>query len=305
MKRKLLLLGVIGVVACQGLSLSLAATSSGGGAVSVAIRKYKAGNYTGCLQDTQSIVSRDPSNALAYYYMAMAYVQAGQKDKAIDAYQKVLNLRPNSVLSTYATTGKRCIETPDKCHEPVKEGEQTDMDKIINSNYSGGLSDSVRTQVEQKRLERLKQEMNTQDEVNNYKLRKFTDYTKQRSQAGGEDQLASTEKMPTNDEIVAAVKVLNRAGLSQYSQSAMPSNVYSQMANPMMTAQNPESAQLSMMLGGQNQSGNNNMMNMIPFMLAQSKNGESGNPYTPQLMQSMLMNSMIPDFSFNTNDDNR
>lgn len=296
MKRNLLLFATL-VIMCQCFTLASAATSKISGPVSIAIKKYKAGNYSGCLQDVQSIVKRDPSNSIAYYYMAMSYAQAGKKDEAIGAYQKVLNLRPNAVLFTYATTGKRCLETPDKCHETQ---ELTEIDKMVASPYGDGLSDSVKVQVEKKRLDLIRNEMNANDEINNYKLKQFKDFTNQRSQAAPENKIVAEDKMPTSDEIVAALKVLKKAGLDQ-------SGGYSQMTNPMMVPQNAESAQLSMMLGSQNQSGNNNnnMMNMIPFMLAQSKNGQSGagNPYSPQLMQTMMMNSMLPDFNFNTNDD--
>ena len=37
------------------------------------ISKYKNGNYTGCLQELYALTKKDPSNAAAYYYMAMAY----------------------------------------------------------------------------------------------------------------------------------------------------------------------------------------------------------------------------------------
>ena len=297
MKRNLLLVVAILIVMYQCFSLAIAGTNTVSGPVSIAIKKYKAGNYTGCLQDVQVIVRSDPSNTIAYYYMAMSYAQAGQKDQAISAYQNVLNLHPNSVLYTYATTGKRCLETPDKCQETEQ---LSDIDKMIASPLGDTLSTSVKTSVEKNRLDKIKNEMNNVDEVNNYKLKQFKDFTNQRSQADADAKIASEAKAPTNDEIVAALKVLKKAGLDQ-------SSGYSQMTNPMMMPQNEESAQLSMMMGSQNQSGNNNnnMMNMIPFMLAQSKNGQNnaGNPYSPQLMQSMMMNSMLPDFNFNTNDD--
>jgi len=309
MKRKLLLLMAVLVIMCQCFLLPAVATQTLSAPVVTAIKKYKAGNYTGCLQDTQLIVVRDPSNAIAYYYMAMAYVKAGNKDKAIEAYQKVLTLSPNPVLKKYAATGNRCIATPDLCKEDEKnQPELTDVDKMVGSTYVGGLSESARAQVEEKRLQMIKNEMNTDTDLNNYKFKQFTDYTKQHSQAEVTDKVASADKMPTNDEVVAAMKVLSRAGLSPYSQNNTALNGYAQVnnANP-MAQQSAESAQLSMMMGSGNQSGNNNnnMMNMIPFMLAQSKNGQGngGNPYSPQLIQSMMMNSMLPDFNYNTDKD--
>ncbi len=278
--------------------------------VSLAIKKYKAGNYTGCLQDMQSIVAKDPSNAVAYYYIAMSYTQAGRQDKAIEAYSKVLSLKPNPTLYEYATTGKMCLETPDKCKFGDDSGE---LDKMIKYDYGKGLSNEVRKNLEQKRLDVIKQEMNSDKEMDSYDLRKFKDYSNQHSRLELSDKLAMAAeegnvsllqkneqpKQPTNDEIVAALRVLNQAGLTNFA------NPLAQANNPMMSAQSAEMAQMSMMLGGnnmQNTNNNNNaMLNMLPFMMAQKQNGESN--YTPQLMQAMLMNSMMPDFNYSLNND--
>ena len=50
-----------------------------------AIAKYKSGNYSGCLQELFSLTKKDPSNAAAYYYMAMAYTHIDMKNDAIEA----------------------------------------------------------------------------------------------------------------------------------------------------------------------------------------------------------------------------
>lgn len=293
MKKKLLL--AIAIIAIVGQIHSYASAASyGGGTTSIAIKKYKAGNYTGCLQDAQSIVSKDPSNAVAYYYMAMSYAKAGRKDEAIEAYKKVLSLKPNATLSDYATTGKRCLETPDKCYDTP---ESSDVDKAVASPFGDGLSDAVRTNLEQKHLDAVRMEINRGDDVNNYKFRQFKDYSNDRSDIKTEDKIAQ-EKEPTNDEIVAALRTLKKAGLNPVAQTA--TNPYAQIAN----TQNSEMAQLNMLMGSNNQGNNNNaMMNMIPYMLSQ-KDGQ-GSAYTPQMMQAMMMNSMLPDFNFNTNNDNK
>jgi len=319
MKRKLLLSMAVLSIMCQCFLLPVTAMQAGDRVrivshsmmprLKIAISKYKAGNYTGCLEDTQALIKVDPSNYYAYYYMAMSYVQVGNKDKAIEAYQKVLSLHINPVLTKYAEKGKRCIETPELCKGDDKnKPELTEIDKMVGATYVGGLSETARAQLEEKRLQMIKNEMNTENEVNNYKLKQFKDYTNQRSQVDDGEKIARADNAPNNDEIVAAMKVLERAGLNAYSHSNTALDGYAQMNNNTMTQQSPESAQLSMLMGSGNQSGNNNnnnMMNMIPFMLAQSKNGQgnSGNPYSPQLMQSMMMNSMLPDFNFNTDKD--
>lgn len=276
----------------QLCSVTLAGNSSTSGAVSMAVKKYKAGNYTGCLQDCQSIVKRDPSSAVAYYYMAMSYAQAGKKNEAIAAYSKVLGLKTNLTLSEYANRGKTCLETPEKCTAGSGVANGSDLDNFITAPFRDGLSKTVKTEFEKKRIDSIKNEINSGKDLGGYEFQKFRDYTKDHSSIDNGEKIAQATTKPTNDEIVAAMRVLNDAGLSPYSS-----------ANPMLPTQqiNPELAQINMLMGNNsNQSsnnGNNAMMNMLPFMMAQGKNGE--NSYSPQLMQAVLMNSMMPDFNLN------
>lgn len=302
MKKHLLYLIAIFVVVAQINSYAIAANSYSNNAVNIAIRKYKAGNYAGCLQSCQSIIARDPSNALAYYYMAISYVQAGKKTEAIDAYSKVLGLKPNARLAEYASTGKRCLETPDKCHPESKEESASEIDKFIRTSGVETLSDTVKKDIEVKSLKSIQTKINNGQDVDSYQLRKFNDYSKTQADDGG----AVSQKQPTNDEIVAALKVLKAAGLDPYGQSSAQTaqviNPYTQAMTPADSTQNSQMAQMSMLLGGNNQSnGNNSMMNMLPFMLAQNKNGTSN--YSPQLMQAVMMNSMMPDFNLDVDKD--
>lgn len=300
MKKQLLRLIAVLIMMTQVYACAMAASSSKS-YLNTAIRKYKIGNYTGCLQDTQSIVKRDPSNAVAYYYMAMSYAQAGKRDEAIKTYSRVLSLKPNARLSEYATTGKRCLETPDKCRPET--GTSSDIDKLIAAPFSDGLSNTVRTDVERIHLNNVKNQINSGKDLDDYQLRKFKEYGNNRSKV--ETNETTAQKQPTNDEIVAALKVLTQAGLNPYGQTT--ANPYAQAAvNPYTQAMNesPEIAQLNMLMGENGQSKNNNgMMNMMPFVLAQNKNG-TNNGYSPQLMQAVLMNSMMPDFNLKTNEDN-
>lgn len=304
MKKYLIGLAVTCIISSQ--SCVFASGYSSTGPVKVAIKKYKNGNYTGCLQDMQSIVKKDPSNAVAYYYMAMSYANAGRKDQAISSYQKVLTLRPNPQLSNYAETGKRCLETPEKC---TTAEASTDLDKAVSSSYIDGVSTKVKQDLDKKRLDMLKNKINTDEEINNYELQKFKDYTKHRSDASTDNSKlqADAQKQPTNEEIVAALRVLNKAGLNPYTQTTAV-NPYAQMQTQ-AAVQNPEMAQLNMMLGNNNQGSNRNdaMMNMLPYMMAQQ--GQSGQAaaggYNPQIIQAMMMNSMMPDFTMNTDSNNK
>lgn len=291
MKKKLIYFIAVLMILIQSPSFSLAKNSAGG-PLEIAIKKYKMGNYTGCLNDCQYIVQRDPSNAIAYYYMAMSYAQAGRKDEAINSYAMVLNLGSNPKLKEYAATGKRCLETPDKCKTETTTETPTELDKFIAAPFNDGLSDSMRKDYQQKRLDTIKNEINSGRDLNDYQLK---DSSNQRSQA---DVSNDVSKKPTNDEIVSALKVLNKAGINPYTQAATANNIGGQMND----YQNPEMTQLNMMMGEESQSRDNSaMLNMLPFMLAQNKNGTSN--YSPQLLQAIIMNSMMNNFNFDLDKD--
>lgn len=272
---------------------------------SIAIKKYKRGNYTGCLQDCQNIVQSHGTNAVAYYYMAMSYVQAGKKDEAINAYSMVLSLRPSSQLSEYAQTGKRCLETPDRCRlvtNVVSAPSTTpDIDKLIASPYFE--SPAVRQDLRQKQLNSIKNDINSDKELDDYSFRKL-------NKVDPNNLIAQAK--PSDAEVVAALKTLKDAGISPYSQQTLAPtgetgadstaavvNPYAQMNN----YQNPELAQLNLLMGDNGQSGNKNnaMLDMLPYMLSQGKNG-AGN-YSPQVVQSIIMNSMMTDVNFNMDKD--
>lgn len=293
MKRQVLCL--LTALMVLGHASFVCAKTSSYSPVNYAIKKYKAGNYTGCLQDCQSIISRDPSNALAYYYMAMSYAQAGKKDEAINAYAKVLTLKPNSQMFEYASTGKRCIETPEQCHiDNSTPSANPELDKFIASPFNNNIAPAARAEIEKRHLDAIKNEINSGKDIDEYDLRKLNENNSDNK------NVLKAQSTPSNDEIVAALRVLKAAGLSPLSQQ-QPSYV-----NPYAVQgdayQSPEMAQVSSMLGNGNNNNNNNMMNMLPFMLAQNKNGGSGN-FTPQMMQAVIMNSMMPDFNFNTDKD--
>lgn len=295
------------------------------------IQKYKAGNYTGCIQDCQTLIQIYPSNPIVYYYMAMAYAQAGKKDEAINAYARVLTLNPNPKLTEYATTGKRCLETPENCeivqapktdsqsnigptntpnpnmrpnpvpiYPPVpapnansipgpnvnsassqaQSAGSIDLDKFIKNSPSDGLSSTVRKDLEQKHLQRMKDDINNNN-INYDRLRRINDAS---GQTSIEKTDATASKKPSNDEVMAALNVLEQAGI----------NPYTQMNN----SQDSQLAQVRMLM---NPTENSSMLNMLPLMLTQDRNNTANNSYNPLLIQTTLMNSMMPNLNFNTN----
>ena len=163
-----------------------------------AIKLYKAENYSQCYIAFSDIVAKDPSNAVAYYYLAMTSAQIGKQGEAIENYQKVIDLAPDGKLGTYALKGKTCIESPDKCHEESDGTFDTVLDKFIKSEYGSGFTDEVRNQYEKNKIENLMREINRKDDISPSKFKEYKDFS---------------SEVPTNDEIVSALRVLQRAGL--------------------------------------------------------------------------------------------
>lgn len=167
-----------------------------------AIKYYKAKNYVQTYVACTNIIKKDPSNALAQYYLAMSSVQLGRRDEAINAYDAVIVLSENSVLGSYAKKGKRCIEFPSQCHESDTSSTESWEDKFIKGSYGSGFSKKARGVHEREQIENIKREINRYDELPASKFKDYKDYSSQ---------------APSNDEIVAAIRTLQRAGLSDVS----------------------------------------------------------------------------------------
>lgn len=261
-----------------------------------AISKYKAGNYTGCLQELFSLVQKDPSNALAYYYMAMSYTHINMQNEAVNAYEKVISLNPGGSLVEYATRGKDCLTGGPACKSPeaVKEQEEqlTELDKFINAPYGNGLSPQLTEEVKQKQLINIQQTINTKEQLEKNDIQRIKKFdSKNKSSADTDEKIAQV----SDEDVLNAIKTLKDAGLNL---SVQTENPYNQM----MQYQDPQMLQMSMLLGGNNNN-SRNMMNMLPMLMSQAQKGENKN-IDPRLMQAMMMNSMMSDFSF-TNDNNK
>ncbi len=252
--------------------------------VDSAVAKYKAGNYSGCLQELFSLVQKDPSNAMAYYYMAMTYTHIDMKDEAVDAYEKVLALNPNEYLVEYATKGRDCLIDGPACKPEEEEVEVLDdLDKFINSPYGNGLSTEVIQQVKQNKLINIKQTINSKDKLENEDIKKIKDFDNKKSYDEETIKIAQV----SDEEVLKAINTLKDAGLNLTVQS---DNAYVQMNQ----YQDPRMAEMSMLLGNNNNN-NNDMMNFLPVLINQSQKGEN---IDPRLMQAMMLNSMTADFSY-------
>lgn len=247
--KKYILVLMTAIICASTVNFACAKTTTSNSALASAIRLYKTGNYSQSYIAFNNIVKRDPSNAVAYYYLAMTSAQIGKKDEAVANYEKVISLSPNGQLGRYATKGKTCLETPDKCHE---ESTETAEDSFIQGRFGTGFSDKARSEYEKQKIENLMREMNRGNDVTPQKLRDYKDFS---------------SEVPTNDEIVAALRVLQRAGLS---------DVLNNNVNEMS------------LLTGNNENNNNAMLNMLM--------GSGNSSLSPQVIQSLLTNQMSVGF---------
>lgn len=248
--KKYILVLMAAMICASTMNFACAKTTTSNSALANAIRLYKAGNYSQSYTAFNNIVKKDPSNAVAYYYLAMTSAQIGKKEEAVANYEKVISLSPNGQLGRYATKGKTCLETPDKCHE---ESEQSADDRFIQSRFGSGFSDKARSEYEKQKIENLMREMNRGNDVTPQKFRDYKDFS---------------SEVPTNDEIVAALRVLQRAGLSD----VLNNNVN----------------EMSLLTGNNETNSNNAMLNMLM--------GSGNSSLSPQVIQSLLTNQMSVGF---------
>lgn len=140
-------------------------------------------------------------------------------------------------------------------------GAKNEMEEFIKSDKF--YDKSVQTDVNKKKLERIRNNIN-------------------------DDLSGQKSEMPTNDEIANAVKTLAKLGLNPLAS-----------ANPMSgMMQDPEMLQANMLLGNNNNQQNGMMNNMLPMLMMGQQNGQK---IPPELIQSMMMSQMTPDFGGNSN----
>ena len=178
----------------------------------------------------------------------------------------------------------------------IPKEELSDLDKFIRAPYGNGLSPELNKEVKQKQLTNIKETINQKENLEQPEIQKIKDFDNNKSEVETGEKIAQV----SDEEILQAIKTLKNAGLNLTVQSENQQNQYSQVAQ-MMQYQDPKMAELSMLLGNNNNNNSGNMMNMLPMLMSQAQKGQN---IDPRVMQAMMMNSMMSDFSFN-NDNNR
>ena len=241
-----------------------------------AVQKYKTGNYSGALQELISLTKKDPSNPVIYYYLGMSYTQVGNQEQAVKAYETVIKLNSDQTLVQYATRGRDCLVGGPTCatEENVDQG----LQKFVESPYGNGLSDEINQNIKKQQLKQIKNTINQKPVLDEKDIDKIQDFDDNQTERNKDEKIAVTDK-----DVLSAIETLKNAGIT------ISVNPYPQ---PMM--QNNEYAQLQMLFGNNNN--NDSMMSMLPYLMSQNQSGKN---IDPQIFQSMMMNSMIPDFTFN------
>ncbi len=303
--------------------------------------KYKKSNFAGCLQECISYVKLHPNDTLGFYYMAMCYTKVSDKENAIKAYEKVISLNANPMIVKYATNGRNCVlgEDKEKCYQNVNEpdliypyaniGNNVDLtpvdpnvlinrnlvnlqnklspqavnenkdnkngqnngkdddknkinlpfatqdeqlDKFINAPYGNGLSPDLNKEYKQLQLRKIQESINTGDD--------------------------SPEKDMNNVNDIKHFDKQSDSGTIKLAYVAPSDEMKKLSQDPEFTQSQRELDELRMLLGNESnsKSSNDDLMNLVPYMSGQDKN------LSPEVIQAMMIKSMMPDFTFVNSD---
>ncbi|MBE7709054.1 MAG: tetratricopeptide repeat protein [Cyanobacteria bacterium SIG32] len=249
-----------------------------------AVEKYQQGNFSGCLQEMISLTKVDPTNPLVYYYLGMAYTQVGNKDQAVKAYEYVIKLNSEKTITQYALRGRDCLVDGPTCAPASSAAEaetSEELDEFVNAPYGNGFSDEINEEIRQKELDKIQETINQKPNLDREDIERIQNFDN-KTEAPAENKVAEV----TNEDVLAAIETLKKAGVT------VSVNPYQSM--PM----NDEYSQLNMLLGNNNNN-SNSMMSMLPYLMGQANNGQK---IDPQIIQSMMMNSMLTDITFTDND---
>lgn len=300
--------------------------------------KYRQSNFAGCLQECISYVRLHPSDTLGFYYLAMCYSKVSDKENAIKAYEKVIALNANPMIVKYATNGRNCVMDVDSetCYPNVNEpdliypyanlakeaeltpvdpntlvnrnlvklqeklspkpkdddknqsngkedddknkillpfGTQDDkLDKFINAPYGNGLSPDLNKEYKQLQLRKIQETINTGEDGPEKDMRDINDvkkFDKQKSDSG-------------------SIKLAYVAPASEMDKLSK---------DPEYQQSQRELDELRMLLGNDSsKTSNDDFMNLVPYMSEQDKN------LSPEVIQAMMIKSMMPDFTFVNSD---
>lgn len=159
------------------------------GVIKGAIDKYKQKNYLGCISDLRMYTEKDPSSAIAWYYLGNAYMNIAMQSEAHEAFDRVVQLNTVPKLTSYSIQAKICMENPQKCEyqdftydeikklrdNPVsfleeyfanlngqnKNSTDVEIERLIKGGYSGSIHPSAQEFIKQERTKIKQNEINS------------------------------------------------------------------------------------------------------------------------------------------------
>lgn len=254
--------------------------------ISDGIEAYKKGNFEDCISKMKCIVKDDPTSVIGYYYLGLAYSQTGQKLLAIQNYNKVINLNSDSTMTTLARQGKNSLglKTVSKIETQLNEIEEEIKEDSYNPILEDGNTKTGKLDAQ-----------NKAENISEPQKAPQTTHVIKASEYAKASQPSQNNSQPTNDEIVNAIRTLQKAGILQNGQIPNMGGMPNQM--PMMDARTQQMNSMLMMMNNGNNNNNMNMMQMMPYM-------NNGGKVDPQMVQMMLMNQMMPNFNSGGNNGN-
>ena len=260
-----------------------------------AVSSYKNGNYTGAAQELFSYLKKYPEDPKALYYLAMTLANLGDSDAAIALYEQIITLNPGEAFVVSAAKGRDCLIGGPLCVESalMEDVEPDPLDEFINAPYDDGFSPELKEQMKLKELENIQDNINRKPQLEKKDVQQIKDFDEQHSgEILTDNKIAMAEGDVSNEDIVSAINTLRKAGMTVSIQPTVQT-----------TYQNPQMAEMSMMLGNYQNSNNDPMAQMMPYMM-QAGTKEGAQNINPQVIQAMMMNSMMSNFDFNTSDNN-
>lgn len=327
---------ILSLILFIGMLISLtgvaqAASTAYNAKVKTAITKYKARNYTGCIQDLTEVTKHDPSNAVAHYYLANSYMKIGRKDVAIKEFDKVISINSVPVLSAYSLQAKDCISTgictykrfsnsDAKAYVKDPDGflQKIEDAKAQAAATSASSKESESTTVAAKVQQAIQEQQSKKgSELTPEEVQEVTNKIMQEKADEIEIQKLINGRYKNNihpdaqREIIDAKLKIEKESINQgQTRSDIPTN--EEIANAVKTLAragftsftppqnqayqgNDKYTALNMMYANQNQ--NNDFMNMLPYLTNRKENEK----IDPQTVKAMMMSTMMPDFNFEEN----
>jgi len=265
-------------------------------------KSYLEANYTGAAQELFSYLEKNPESAEGFYYLAMTLAGLGDPNAAVEAYEKTITLTNDEGFRQLAAKGRDCITGGPLCSiisEVAQEEELDPLDEFIKAPYGDGFSPELQEKMKLEKLDSIKKNINRKPELDPDEVQEIKDFDKEYS--GEQDKKSSNDNITgeklaladvSNEDIVSAINTLRDAGMTVTIQPTVQPAGY----------QNAQMAEMSMLLGsGQNNNYNDPMNQMLPYMM-QAGSPDGSKNINPQVVQAMMMNSMMGNLDFNTYD---